>query len=173
MYDKKGAANQGRGEGLAPVQLCLLPEFFHPTPSNSLPFAPLYFCVRARARARAFVSLEKVVILSRRKNPVYPAPFLPQSKLSASPHHPPPPSRSSSVPLPPLRSKVLTRFASSPPPTSYVSSTLRSVPHPISPNWIYFANILSAISRGVARGMGDVEGCNAIFRKKIQQSSKK
>lgn len=113
MYDKKGAANQGRGEGLAPVQLCLLPEFFHPTPSNSLPFAPLYFCVRARARA--FVSLEKVVILSRRKNPVYPAPFLPQSKLSASPHHPPSPSRSSSVPLPPLRSKVLTRFASSPP----------------------------------------------------------
>lgn len=117
MYDKKGAANQGRGEGLAPVQLCLLPEFFHPTPSNSLPFAPLYFCVRARARARAFVSLEKVVILSRRKNPVYPAPFLPQSKLSASPHHPPPPSRSSSVPLRPLRSKVLTRFAFLPPPT--------------------------------------------------------
>lgn len=81
------------------------------TPSPSPP------CISAceRARARAFVSLEKVVILSRRKNPVYPAPFLPQSKLSASPHHPPSPSRSSSVPLRPLRSKVLTRFASSPP----------------------------------------------------------
>lgn len=83
------------------------------TPSPSPP------CISAceRARARAFVSLEKVVILSRRKNPVYPAPFLPQSKLSASPHHPPPPSRSSSVPLRPLRSKVLTRFAFLPPPT--------------------------------------------------------
>lgn len=90
---------------MALVQLCLLPEFFHPTPSNSLPpaYLPTYICVYMCVRA--CILLEKVVILSRPVvNPVYPPPLQPL----------PPPPKGNFPPPSPLRSKVLTRFVSPP-----------------------------------------------------------
>lgn len=93
---------------MALVQLCLLPEFFHPTPSNSLPpaYLPTYICVYMCVRA--CILLEKVVILSRPVvNLVYPPPLQPL------PH---PSQRKLSAPLPsPFKSLNSVRL---PPPSS-------------------------------------------------------